>query len=203
MSTYCHLPRSLTGHKLNVVSGFGQSFNTPPVLVVSPNQWKLPVDLKVGSEVARVRVTDHENDEVTLSVQKATGHFFGGPQPAFGEDGSKYFKVSKRGREGVVTLSRSLKGKFKPGSKLTLAITGKDQVTSITARTEVYVIVEDPVHHGDPLHIDDANSQKTKDRNSVTVREQIKQETTSKKPPVGKKDVKMTKSQKNRQNAEM
>lgn len=118
----------------------GQFHNSPPVLVVVPRRWQIPIDSRLGSVIARVKVNDQEGDTVEFAIESSSAGF-----QSF-RDASGYFTIAKRGNEGIVRLARSLMDDFKPGDKLTLSITGRNGLSPITSRTEVFVVLEEAIH---------------------------------------------------------
>ncbi len=65
---------------------------------------------QVGVIVCRVKATDHDGDEVDFSIDPSPSAGF----PGFPfKDGSPYFRINKRGSEGIVSLSASLLNEFK------------------------------------------------------------------------------------------
>lgn len=116
--------------------------NTPPVLVVVPRRWNIAVDTPVGTVVARVKVTDHDGDEVMFNIEQSGAAL----QGLSFHDGSPYFLIQKRNNEGIVRLAKPLTESFEPGDQLTLSITGMDNVSKITSRSEVFIIVDEKSH---------------------------------------------------------
>lgn len=116
--------------------------NSPPVLRVVPRRWNIAEDTPVGTVVARVKVTDHDGDEVMFAIEQSSASL----QGLSFHDGSPYFVIQKRNNEGLVRLSKPLSESFQAGDKLTLSITGMDNVSKITSRSEVYIIVDEKSH---------------------------------------------------------
>jgi len=120
---------------------------TPPVLVVIPRQWRIPVNEETGQPVAEVRVTHYggEADKVEYTIQKSTVIAGLGLK-----DGSQHFSLHRRGPNALkVYLTKSLEGAFAPGDQLTLSIAAQTPGSSFTSRHEVHVIVEPP--HANPF----------------------------------------------------
>ncbi len=124
---------------LSVAFCKAQLHNTPPVLVVVPRRWDIAIDTQVGQVVARVKVNDREGDVVSFKIEPS-GQQIGLLSL---KDASAFFTIHNRNNEGIVRLSQPLTKEFNVKDQLTLSITAMDNVSKVTSRAEVYIVVDE------------------------------------------------------------
>jgi len=127
-----------------LVSGQGGGKATPPIIRLTPRQWDLPIDSKIGHVVTRLTIkdTDTHKDNITVSFSRVATRI--GPF----HDGSPYFQMFelKSTKAGVkkfdIELARSLQDKFKVGDQFNLYVEAHDG--NYHSKNEVYGRIEEP-----------------------------------------------------------